>query len=180
VLVGTTKLLYRARWLMTYFLRLKAEAEVIFGPETPIRCALSIGTGLVPTLDLRGSTSVRGVLSGNLRDDLLTLVTNTEQHHLLARKLFNSRNRGCYFRFNVGEKLTDKDWVDERDGALCRSLYGPDSVQKMSNLDDWKNALIALDEYKEMDRFARICEAYIQDESLEIALKRCAERLQKF
>lgn len=50
----------------------------------------------------------------------------------------------------------------------------------MSDLDDRKNALIALDEYKEMDRFARICEAYIRDESSEIALKRCAERLQKF
>ena len=79
-----------------------------------------------------------------------------------------------------GERLTDRDWVDERDRALCHSLYGLDSVQKMSNLDDWENALIALDEYKEMDLFAQICEAYIRDESLEIALKRCAERLRKF
>jgi len=156
---------------------LKAEAEVVFGPETPIRCALSIGTGLVPMLDLRGSTSCWGVLSGNLRSHLLTLVTNTEQHHLLARRLFNSRDRGCYFRFNVGEKLTDKDWLSEQDEALYHSLYGHDSVQKMPNLKDWKNALIALDKYKEMDQFARICESYIQDESLEIPVERCAERL---
>jgi hypothetical protein len=176
--VGTTRSLYRTRWLMTYVLRLKAEAEVVFGPKTPIRCALSIGTGLVPMLDLRGSTSVWGAISGNLRDGLLTLVTNTEQHHLLARKLFNSCNQGCYFRFNVGEKLTEKDWVDERDGVLCHSLYGPESMEKiLPNLEDWKDALIALDEYKEMDRFARICDAYIRDESLEIPVKRCAERL---
>ena len=162
---------------MTYFLRLKAEAEVVFGPETPIRCALSIGTGLVPMLDLRGSTSCWGVLTGNLRSHLLTLVTNTEQHHLLARKLFNSRDRGCYFRFNVGEKLTDKDWLNEHDEALYHSLYGHDSVQKIPNLKDWKNTLIALDEYKEMGRFARICEDYIRDEPLKIPVERCAERL---
>jgi len=159
---------------------LKAEAEVEFGRDTPIACTLSIGTGLVPMLDLRDKTSIRGVLSGSLRSGLLTLVTNTQQHHLLARKLFNSGNPGCYFRFNVGEKLADKEWVDERGGDFYRSLYGPDSVQKiLPNLDDWKNALIALDNYKEMDKFAGICEEYIQDESLVIPLERCARRLQK-
>ena len=100
-------------------------------------------------LDLRGSTSC-GVLSGNLGSHLLTLVTNTEQRHLLARKLFNSRNRGCYFRFNVGENLMVKDWLNESDEALYHSLYGHNRVQNIPNLKDRGNVLIALDEYKEM------------------------------
>jgi hypothetical protein len=164
---------------MTYFLRLKAEAEAVFGPETPIQCALSIGTGLAPVLDLRGSTSILGVLSGNIGHKLLTLATKSEQYHLLARELFNSRDRdrGCYFRFNVGEVLTDKIWLIKRDEDLYHFIYKQDSVEKIPNLDDWKNALIALDKYKEMDRFAQICKEYIQDESLEDQVGRCAERL---
>lgn len=156
---------------------LKAEAEVVFGPETPIICALSIGTGLVPTVDLRGSLSVVGAVSGDLMASLLKLVTNTEQHHLLARTLYNIHNPGCYFRFNVGSVLTDKQWVHDHDKDLCQTMYEPTKRMALPTLDEWQRALIALDDYKKMDGFVKICEAYITHESLHYMVQNCAKRL---
>ena len=163
--------------LTTVLLRLKAEAEVVFGPETPIICALSIGTGLVPTVDLRASLSVVGAIKGDLLESLLILVTNTEQHHLLARRLYNIHNPGCYFRFNVGSVLTDKQWVHDHDEDLCQTMYKPTKRMALPTFDDWQSALIALDDYKKMDGFVKICEAYITHESLNYMVQNCANRL---
>lgn len=118
-----------------------------------------------------------GAVNGGLLASLLKLVTNTEQHHLLARTLYNIHNPGSYFRFNVGAVLTDKQWVHDHDKDLCQTMYEPKKRMALPTLDEWQRALIQLDDYKKMDGFVKICEAYITHESLDYLVQNCAKRL---
>ncbi|PPR04505.1 hypothetical protein CVT24_013111 [Panaeolus cyanescens] len=158
--------------------RLMGEARLHFGFARPFGCLVTIGAGMEPNVELppegtnvfNSVTSAAGVVKGMWE-------LNTKGEHA-NQKAKNLCEPGVYYRFNVGEKIAQKRWVEKVEPSLFQRWFGGAQaaieVQRVS-AENWAKITIDLADYEHMDDFARITLRYLETE--EKRVEECAKKL---
>ncbi|KAG8741568.1 hypothetical protein FRC10_002693 [Ceratobasidium sp. 414] len=127
---------------------LQNEARCVYGPNHPIGCFISIGTGHHKNVAF---SHVRHLLSPAY-NAFKAIVLSSEKAHNETKEYF-SREPHIYFRFNAGMQLNnakgDKDFVEA----------------------------VALEDWREMRQIEALTHEYLQEEETSKMLDQCAEKL---
>jgi hypothetical protein len=153
--------------------RLAAEALHTFGRARTIGCLLSIGTGMVPNLNLgKEPTGPITALTGTsqLVNTLTNMARNAEQTHNVAKLLAAP---DTYFRMNVGVKIADAQWLQINNPIFYKKWFGAKSNGAVRHAtQNWDNLVVALDDYKSMGDFVALTQKYLEGETE--AISQCA------
>jgi hypothetical protein len=147
----------------------------MFGRARPIGCLLTIGSGMVPNLDLgrQASDPFTTVTStGRLVLALMSLADNSEQTHLITKLLVPS---DAYYRFDLGIKIADSSWLEVNDPNFHKKWFGSESVTAKHRIENRVRIVVALDDYKSMDKFVALTKKYLEGEVE--AISQCALRI---
>ncbi|KAL4247804.1 hypothetical protein ABKN59_007113 [Abortiporus biennis] len=129
-------------------LLLQTEAKLVFGPNRPIGCLLSIGTGRFPNVDISKYQS--GLQATMILTAFVSVATNTEYANYQARM---ASEPGTYFRLNPGIKIVEAD--------------GTVNWGKLISFDDWAG----------MPELVRITEEYLEGDEEKKIVEECAQKL---
>ncbi|KAF9046654.1 acyl transferase/acyl hydrolase/lysophospholipase [Panaeolus papilionaceus] len=158
-------------------LLLMGEARLHFGFARPFGCLVTIGTGMAPNVELppEGTNVFNSVTSSvGIVKSMWELTTKAEHANQMAKPLCEP---GTYYRFNVGEKIAEKRWVEKVDPPLFQRWFSgaqPIEVQRVT-AENWANITIDLADYKHMGDFVRITLRYLETEDKRV--KECASKL---
>ncbi|KAF8158515.1 acyl transferase/acyl hydrolase/lysophospholipase [Crassisporium funariophilum] len=152
-------------------LLLMGEARLHFGFARPIGCLVTVGTGMEPNVSLppegtnvfNSVTSTAGILAS-----MWALATKAEHANQMAAPLCE---KGTYYRFNLGEKIAEKRWVERVDPPLWQRWFGtePHDVEHFTP-ENWAQVTIDMADYEHMADFVRLTQRYIETEEKDIEL----------
>jgi hypothetical protein len=158
-------------------LLLMGEARLHFGFARPFGCLVTIGTGMEPNVELppEGTNIFNSITSSaGIVKSMWELNTKGEHANQMARPLCEP---GTYYRFNVGEKIPEKRWVEKVDPSLFKRWFSgaqPVEVQRFTP-ENWAKITIDLADYKRMGDFVRITHRYLEAEDARVV--ECASKL---
>ncbi|KAG8742964.1 hypothetical protein FRC10_000586 [Ceratobasidium sp. 414] len=130
-----------------------AEGMVSFGKARTVGCLLSIGTGLVPAMNLHDNQGVLGGMRNllELGKALFGLATNSQLAHSYVTQL-NGANKLSeeYFRFNADV-----------------------GIPKQGD-PDLENKIISLDDVASLEKFQKMTEDYLKTDKVQKDIIKCA------
>jgi len=158
-------------------LRLMGEARLHFGFARPFGCLVTVGTGMEPNISLPAEgTNVFNNITGTAEivKAMYQLATTGEHANQQAQPLCE---KGTYFRFNLGEKIAEKRWVEKVDPPFYKSWFGLGETKYVDHFtpENWAKVTIDLADYKKMGDLVRLTEKYIQSEDARIGV--CAGKI---
>jgi len=158
-------------------LRLMGEARLHFGFARPFGCLVTVGTGMEPNVSLPPEgTNVFNNITGTVEivKALYELATKGEQANQMAQPLCEE---GTYYRFNLGEKIKEKRWVERVDPTAFQRWFGDGETKYVEHFtpENWAKVTIDLADYKKMGEFVKLTEKYIQSEDVKVGV--CAGKI---
>jgi len=155
------------------------EARLHFGFARPVGCLVTIGTGMTPNVALpaQGTNPISAATSTIMTlEKMWELATKTEHANKLAQPLCEA---GTYYRFNVGEKIPEKRWVEKVEPSLFGQWFGGETPQEIEHftVENWKKITIDLADYKHMEEFAQLTQRYMQTQEEIKRSGECATKL---
>ncbi|KAF9553084.1 phospholipase [Agrocybe pediades] len=148
-------------------LLLMGEARLHYGFARPFGCLVTIGTGMTPNVEIGGLLStVKGMWELSMK---------TEHANKMAEPLCE---KGTYYRFNVGEKIAEKRWVETVEPGYIARLFGA-KTQYIDHFtpENWVDISIDLADYKHMGDFVRLTKKYIATDEEQKRVSECAQKL---
>ncbi|KDR80872.1 hypothetical protein GALMADRAFT_135962 [Galerina marginata CBS 339.88] len=157
-------------------LLLMGEARLHFGFARPFGCLVTIGTGMGPNISLpaEGTNVFNNVVgTAGLLVSMWELATKGEHANQMAEPLCE---KGTYYRFNVGEKLAEKRWVEKVDPPFYEKWFGADTKDvEHFTPENWANVTIDLADYAHMPDLVRLTQKYTESDDARVT--QCGERL---
>jgi len=158
-------------------LLLMGEARLHFGFARPLGCLVTIGTGMAPNVALpkEGTNILNSAGSALVTvERMWELTTKGEHANLMAQPLCE---KGTYYRFNVGQKIPEKRWVETVNPSLFKKWFGGETPQQIEHFtaENWADIMIDLADYKRMDEFSNLTLKYMETE--DNRAKECSGKL---
>ena len=154
-----------------------SEAHLYFGFARPFGCLVTLGNGMEPNVSLPPEgTNVINRITGTigLIEPMWELATLTEQANQMAEPL---NEKGTYFRFNIGEEIPEKRWVEKVDPPFFQRWFGGQETKTVEHVTskNWAKITIGLADYKKMGDFVKLTKKYTESEDTRIAV--CAGKI---
>ncbi|PPQ86546.1 hypothetical protein CVT25_007204 [Psilocybe cyanescens] len=152
-------------------LLLMGEARLHFGFARPFECLVTIGTGMGPNVELpKEGDNVFENIGGTVGivKSMWELCTKGEHANLMAEPLCE---QGTYFRFNVGEKIAEKRWVEKVDPPFYKKWFGKDTPKYINHFtpENWADVTIDMADYARMPDLVRLTQKYVETEDARVS-----------
>lgn len=148
--------------------------EVIdcWGPQRPIECFLTIGTGISPNVSL-GEAKITNIIA--FPNGLIETATGCEDTHKEAEKYIstfdNREDPNRYYRFNMASM---KDWTEKIKGNIWHRAYDVVHVVKPG---DYADIIIGMDRWQNMGSFVELTKEYMKEHEQQLQVEKCALKL---
>ncbi|KXN83116.1 Calcium-independent phospholipase A2-gamma [Leucoagaricus sp. SymC.cos] len=157
-------------------LLLMGEARLYYGFAREFGFLLTFGTGMSPDVSLppEGKNIFENIKeTAGVMEATWEISSDSEQANQIAAMLVKS---GHYYRFNVGERIAEKQWVEKVNPNIFEEWFGK-HAREVDHFtpEDWANVTINLDDYKAMGTFVQLTEEYMKGEIPR--LTECATKL---
>jgi hypothetical protein len=109
-----------------------------------------------------------------LIEPIWELATLTEHANQMAEPLCE---KGTYFRFNLGEKIAEKSWIEKVDPPFFQRWFGGGETEIVEHFtpENWAKIAIDLTDYKKMDDLVSLTVKYMESEDSRIGV--CAGKI---
>ncbi|KAJ3516977.1 hypothetical protein NLJ89_g797 [Agrocybe chaxingu] len=160
-------------------LLLMGEARLHFGFARPFDCLVTIGTGMEPNVSLPPEgTNILNNITGTagILKSMWELTTKTEHANQMAQPLCE---KGTYYRFNVGEKIAEKRWVERVEPTYWQRWFGGETAKDAEKFtpENWAKVTIDMADYARMDDFVRLTQRYVETDDVKEKVTVCAAKL---